>query len=176
VHDLAELRWLFGSAYLAIALLAWRSSEGVSAGERRSWLAIAVVLLLFGLGKVFNLEEYLLDRIRFVAQRQHWYDWHKSIQLVWLLVLASITVACFLTLPSRLRSNSVNGRVAIIATGQLAASIAVRCASIHVVDEWVIFPIAGLRLGWWIEAMALIVIGVAAGTSRVRTRAEPTAR
>ncbi len=173
MHDLTELRWLFGAAYLAIAYLAWRASGGVGAGERRLWLAIAAVLLLFGIGKVFNLEEHLLDMIRAAAQRQHWYGWHKSIQLGWLALLASFAAACFLTLPSRMRSNSADGRIAMIATGLLAASIAVRCASIHLVDEWVTVPVAGLRFGWWIEAMALFVIGISAGASIFRARGEP---
>ena len=173
--NLAELRLLFGAAYLAVAFLAWRVSATSRIGERRLWLTIATALVLFGIGKALNLEENLLDEVRLAALREHWYDWHKAVQLAWLLLLAATAAAGFGALVPRLKSTSANGRTAIIATGLLAASIAIRCASIHVVDEWVIVPVAGLRLGWWIEAAALIIIGVAAGASRDRANENPIA-
>ena len=173
MNNLAELRWLFGAAYLAIAFMAWQASTSCRTGERRMWLAIAAALVLFGIGKALNLEEGLLDKVRSAAQREHWYDWHKVVQLAWLLLLAALAAAGVGALAPRMKSTSFNGRIAMIATLLLAASIAIRCASIHLVDEWVIMPIAGLRLGWWIEAAALIVIGVAAGVSRDRAGVEP---
>lgn len=171
--SLTELRWLFGAAYLVVAFLAWQSSASSREGEHRLWLAIAAALVLFGISKALNLEEYLLDRVRSAAQREHWYDWHKVVQLAWLLLLAAIAAICFAALVPRLKSTSAIGRRAMIATGLLAAFIAIRCASIHLVDEWVVMPVAGLRLGWWIEVAALIVIGVAAGASRHRANAQP---
>ena len=173
--SLAELRWLFGAAYLAVAFLAWQASAIPRMGERRVWLAIAAALVVLGVGKALNLEENLLDRVRSAAVREHWYDWHKAVQLAWLLLLAATAAAGFGALVPRLKSISANGRIAIVATGLLVATIAIRCASIHVVDEWVTVPVAGLRLGWWIEAAALIVIGFAAGASRDRTNVEPIA-
>lgn len=172
--SLAELRWLFGAAYLAVAFWAWQASASSRAGDRRPWLAIAAALVLFGISKAFDLEEAFLDRVRSAAQRGHWYDWHKAVQLAWLLLLAVTAAACFAALAPRLKSTNANGRIAVIATGLLAAFIAIRCASIHVVDEWVTKQVAGLRLGWWIEAAALIVIGIAAGASRDRANVEPT--
>lgn len=175
MHSLTELRWLFGAVYFVIAFLAWHSSASSRAGERRLWLAIAAALVLFGISKALNLEEAVLDRVRSAAQREHWYDWHKVVQLAWLFLLAATAATCFAALVPRLKSTSANGRTAAIATGLLAAFIAIRCASIHLVDEWVVMPVAGLRLGWWIEVAALIVIGIAAGASRHRANAEAIA-
>jgi hypothetical protein len=83
------------------------------------------------------------------------------------MAVASTVVAALLW--RSLRQASSSAKVAAMGLVILLAFIFVRAASFHHIDYWVTIPVAGLRSGWWLELLAIAVIGFAAAS---RGRAE----
>lgn len=158
---LAQSRWIFGGVYLLVALLAWDVSTKQRGDERRLWSAMAATLILFGIGKAISAEEGLLDMVRSASQRQHLYGWHKVFQAVWLFFVLAMGAAWTVTILARLRSVGTRTVIALCSFALLTVSIAIRLASIHLIDIWVTVPILAMRAGWWLELVALAVIAAA---------------
>jgi hypothetical protein len=165
VHDPALLRYLAGVVYLGVAALAWRASGPQQQSERKLWLGIAAAVFLFGIGKALNLQEQLLDALRSLAKRRGWYAWHTEAQLVFVLIIGVLLVVVGKRLWARTPPPRRSVRLAIVTTMLLTAFIAVRGASIHVVDQWVVVDAGGIRAGWWAELAALLILAAAAISS-----------
>lgn len=167
--DLPQLRWIFCGIYLLVALLALRVSMKQRGDEHRLWSVMAATLIVLGIAKGIDAEELLLDLVRSASQRQHVYGWHKIFQAVWLFLVLAVAAGWTMTVLLRLRSVGRTTIIALCSFALLISWIAIRLASIHVVDLWVTVPILRLRAGWWFELVSLAVIAAAASAPSVRT-------
>jgi hypothetical protein len=61
-----------------------------------------------------------------------------------------------------LRGVTVSAKVAAMGLVILLAFIFLRASSFHHIDYWVTIHVAGMRSGWWLELLGIVVIGSAA--------------
>jgi hypothetical protein len=162
VHDQGPLAWFVVAAYLVSALLAFRAAAISLGRERGFWSAAAVLLILLGINKQLDLQSDLTDLARAAAHSGGWYKWRRDVQGVFLLAMALGTIAVAMLIWRLLRGVTVSARVAAMGLVILLAFIFLRAASFHHIDNWVTIPVAGMRSGWWLELLGIVVIGTAA--------------
>lgn len=122
----------------------------------RVWTVIAVVLLVFGLGRQFELQTWFIDTMRRTAWRDGWYQRRREYQaevisgLIVLGVFAAAVVAYVL--------RRVVGRIALVLAGVVALGVfvAVRAISFHYVDK--LLELGGDDLGSMLETAGLLLI------------------
>jgi len=169
VHDQGPLAWFIVAGYLASAWLAYRAAAPATGRERGFWLATAIVMILLGINKQLDLQSDLTDFARAAAHSEGWYSWRRDVQGVFLLAMALGTIAVAMLIWCWLRGVTVSAKVAAMGLVILLAFIFLRAASFHHIDNWVTIPVAGMRSGWWLELLGIVVIGAAAA---FRTRPE----
>ena len=162
LHDQGPLAWFVVAGYLIGALLAFRAAAPAIGRERVFWLATAAIMILLGINKQLDLQSDLTDFARAAAHSEGWYSWRRDIQGVFLLVMALGTIAVGTLLWRWLRGVTVSAKVAAMGLVILLAFIFLRAASFHHIDYWVTIHVAGMRSGWWLELLGIVVIGCAA--------------
>ena len=171
IHGPTPGAWLVVAAYFAGAVAAFLAARSaVARRERRLWLAMAILLVLLGLGKQLDLQVPLTGLGRSLARSGGWYESRKAVQaaFVALLALASLGAGAVLLRWTRRSGRFV--KIAALGASLLFAFIVARAASIHQVDRWVTREVGGVRIGWWLELAGIAVIGLSAVAYRFRRR------
>jgi hypothetical protein len=155
--------WI-AAAYVAVggeALLAARISNADRA--RGCWASIGAILLCCAALKKLGVQGAMTDWFRATARAHHFYQDRPVLQYAFACaaLLGGAAVARWLIPWSRTVSLSL--AIAALSATALVIYLFMRAASIHAIDPFVTFPIAGVRSGWWLELIALCVIAVAGG-------------
>jgi hypothetical protein len=150
------------AAYALAALLALRSGRSAEARDRGLWFLVAGMLLLLSLAKQIQLLGHVTGAIRSVFMAKHWYGDHHEVQMAFAAVVGLAFIGSGWLLAHRLRGVRASLKAAMAALLLLLAFLAIRATSIHAIDEWVTFDLAGMRKGWWAELLALAAISAAA--------------
>jgi hypothetical protein len=141
--------------------------------QRYVWWAIALLLVVLGIGRLTNIEQIVTNAGRQAAVDNGWYNTRRPIQTsgIYGIVLGGgFAATCFFALVRRLRAPEV---IAVLAAGCLLTLIGVRLISLHAVDAFLgrhLFSLFRLQLGWLAEMLLLICIGGAACWSALRSR------
>ena len=171
------LPWLIVAGYFLAAFLSFRAAAAAIGRERRLWFGCLAALIFLGFNKQLNLQSDLTDVVRGIAHDQGWYsDYRRDVQGVFLALLALVSIVLAVFLWRWLREAAASIKVAALGLVILLAFIFARAASFHHLDYWVTLPIAGMRSGWWLEVVGILVIGGAAAVYRSEAVKSPRAR
>jgi MFS family permease len=175
IHDQGPLAWSVVIGYFLAAFLAWRAGSVATGRERALWLGIGIALVLLGANKQLDLQTDLTMIAKYVARKEGWYEhWRRPVQALFLLLLAAGATVSAIVLTRWLREAAASARVGAAGLVILLAFIFARAASFHHLDNWVTVPIAGMRSGWWMELLGIVVIGAAAVAYRRDARRRPS--
>ncbi|MGL4236939.1 isopropylmalate isomerase [Tabrizicola sp.] len=176
--------WITVAAYLAAAgasVLAARALAGDEAGLRRErvfWWVSAAVLLFLAVNKQLDLQSLFTAIGRCHAQLTGWYGMRRTVQELFILVLAAGGLAGLGVMAWLLRG--ILGRVwpALIGLGFVCVFVLIRAASFHHVDELLGSSALGLKVNWLLELPGPLLVAAVALHRRkvgVATRAEALA-
>jgi hypothetical protein len=162
-HDPGPIAWLIVAFYFGAAALAFGARREAGDGrERRFWLCTALLLVLLGLNKQLDLQTFVTDAGRALARHEGWYAIRRPVQATFIVLLAAIAIACIFATWHWLRRSSAAVKAAVAGIVLLVAFVVIRAASFNHMDRWVTRTICGMRTGWWLELLALVVIGASA--------------
>lgn len=156
--DEATLRVILAASFAAAALLAFAAARRSNARDRRAWLLIGAVLVLLGGAKLIGLQEGLTGTLRDAALARGWYGFHREAQAAFGLIVGLLAVVGAVVMTRRLRHRPAPLVAAAVGLALLLVSLVVRTASFHAVDLWTTAQFAGMRRGWWLEAICAAVI------------------
>ena len=155
--------WFLAGAYVFVSVASLVA--GLTGGRKREgslWIAISAASMLLGAAKLLQLQGQITDWLRTSAKQHHLYGERSVAQyLLVLILLAAIGISAG-PLWHRLRNMSRSVTTGTIAMIALLVFILVRAASIHALDPAMMFQVAGLRSGWWVELTGLLLIAAAA--------------
>jgi hypothetical protein len=169
-HDQTGFAWFIVVAYFAGALAAFAASRSACTNEARFWLGVSLLLVLLGFNKELDLQSLLTEVGRTLTQAIGIYEQRRLLQGLFLLVLAGVAAFAILRLTRILHRSSTPAKTASVGIAVLFAFILLRAASFHHIDEWVTIQVRGLRSGWWLELVGIVVIGLSALAFRAEAR------
>jgi len=170
VNDPTGFAWFIVAAYFAGALAAFLASRSASMTEARFWLGVSLLLLLLGFNKELDLQSLLTESGRTLTRAIGIYEQRRLLQGLFLLLLAAGATLAILRLTRMLHRSSAPAKTAAVGIAILFAFILLRAASFHHIDEWVTADVRGLRSGWWLELVGIVVIALSALACRAESR------
>ncbi|MHC4462713.1 MAG: hypothetical protein ACYS6W_07715 [Planctomycetota bacterium] len=172
VGDPTIVGWLITVAFIATAVLCWvyaRCPESLE-GHRVFWGSLAVALLVLGINKQLDLHVLLEAICREVAKTHGWYSQRRTIQMLFVMGLATVSLA-FVTFTGWAMRHIWRRRwLAFCGIILLVAFIIVRAASINHVFEMLKLEPAGIWLCSILELGGITCIGVSAVVGIVNHR------
>jgi hypothetical protein len=169
-NDPSGLAWFVVAAYFAGALAAFVASRSASRTEARFWLGVSLLLVLLGFNKELDLQSLLTEFGRTLTRAIGIYEQRRLLQGLFLLLLAGAAAFGILRLTRMLRQSSTPAKTAAAGITMLFTFILLRAASFHHVDDWVTIDVRGLRSGWWLELVGVVVIALSALAYRAESR------
>jgi len=127
---------------------------------RGTWIGIALLLALLGIGKQWNLLPEWVTSIRDAAWLQGWYNLRRIFQTIFVAVVLLFLAVWFVAI---LWNSSWQLWLPISAITLLVALSVVRAVSLHAVDmflyrEWS----PGVRFNWVLELGGILVLCLSA--------------
>jgi len=171
MHDPAALRIALGSIYAVGAILAGLASRDAVGRQRTFWLLTALLLALLMAAKELHLIDELTGSARGVVKLIGWYGIHREVQRGLLIALSAVALVLAALLARWLRGSTAMVKLAAAALLFLLGLLIARAISLHAVDKWMMAAVAGMRRGWWLEAVAVLAICAAAWSAMDRRRA-----
>jgi hypothetical protein len=169
--DMAD--WLTVAAYMLAAFMSARAARQAwhrrEAGERMFWWFTAVLMVLFGINELLDLQTLLTFIGRAHAKANGWYAVHRSVQYAFVVSLGVVALlACTVTLWLTRRMQS-EVRLAIIGLIFIGLFVLLRAAWLNHLDE--ILGGGAPEFNWGsIQEMAGILIVAAAAALYIRAR------
>lgn len=164
MHDPGTQRLALVALYAAGALVAGLAARTAGGGrERAFWALTAAILLLLMAAKQLQLIDSVSRAGRAAVKARGWYGVHRQLQDVLAIALVAIAVVGAASVARWLRTTAAAAKLAGAALVLLVSSLVLRAISIHAVDVWSTRQFAGMRKGWWVELIAILVICAAAG-------------
>jgi hypothetical protein len=163
IHDATPFAWVIVAAYFGGAIAcSWAARLAAGARDRRFWVATALLLVFLGLNKQLDLQTLLTEAGRWMAHREGWYGARRFVQAAFVVLLAAGGLVCLVALSAWLRRSVALVKVAALGIVLLFAFIVLRAASFHHMDFWVTRTVGGIRSGWLLEFIGILVIAVSA--------------
>ena len=133
------------------------------------WGLLAVILLLLGLNKQLDLQSWLTEIGRDIAQKNGWYNQRRNVQiqfivllginlLLLLVAIAWLTWKTFRNQPSQIIANSL----ALGGLTFLICFVLLRAASFHHIDRFISADIIGIKMNWLLELSGIFLIAAGA--------------
>jgi hypothetical protein len=173
IGDPTPLGWFTVAAYLGAAYLAWAALTAARAAaaslatqdphERRLQLQLAqfwglacLVMLALGINKQLDLQTWLTQVGRDMAQAQGWYERRHHYQLRF--VFSILIAGCMGTLALGYWFRRVLPRLlgGLLGLGVIASFVVIRAASFHHIDALLKGP---LQLNWVLELTGIALVG-----------------
>ncbi|MEM9462959.1 MAG: hypothetical protein AAGF11_52950 [Myxococcota bacterium] len=126
------------------------------------WVCLALVLIVLGVNRLFDLETLVLDAWREDSRLQGTYGERRAMQGGFIGAVAIMGLAVVVVLFRIARGQLTDFRLMLGGAVYLLAFVVIRAASLHAVDGYLDQGIAGIRLGVGLELLGLVVIGMAA--------------
>jgi hypothetical protein len=169
-NDSSGLAWFIVADYFAGALAAFVASRSASKIEARFWLGVSLLLVLLGFNKELDLQSLLTEFGRTLTHAIGIYEQRRFLQGLFLLLLAGAATFGILRLMRVLHRSSAPAKTAAAGIAMLFTFILLRAASFHHIDDWVTVDVRGLRSGWWLELVGIVVIALSALAHRSESR------
>lgn len=153
-----------------------RRTKDRSAAYRASFLFWALLIVLFvflGLNKQIDLQTWLTDVGRRVAQAQGWYEQRARVQTVFVGAIAVVGLWVLAFLLDRTRELLPRHALAFVGLVLLACYVILRTSSFHDIDRVLASGILGIRLSWILEFLGIVCVGACAVLNCLWYRPQP---
>jgi hypothetical protein len=169
IGDPSLIGWLAVLGYFITAgLCAWvagrlgRSGLGRGGPQQKAWVILALVLVVLGINKQLDLQGLLMEWGRAFAYQQGIYEKRGALQMVFLAFLAIVSLTTlFLWYWMNRRHWREQGWM-LVGSVFLVSFVLVRAASFHHFQDFLAFPLGGVRLHRVIELLAIVWLAVSA--------------
>lgn len=127
------------------------------------WAVVAILLVLMMVNRLFSLQSLATEAARCAAAAEGWYNVRQPFQFAF--TMAALVIGGLIVALAGMRRRSWNERLALAGLVALAAIVAARSFSMHVVDSLLFVKISGLSFNGLTEAaaLALVLIGALRG-------------
>ncbi len=163
IGDPTFLGWLTVLAYAAAAVLCNRETwlEPENGPRKLFWSLLSVVMLFLGVNKQLDLQTWLTFTGRHLARSQGWYGQRRTVQLIFILLFTSASLAAFGATWRLVRDHGEDLRLPLAGLFVVATFVVVRAASFHHIDELLHTRLAGFKMNWILElgGIALTIAG-----------------
>lgn len=149
------------AAYAIAAVMCVRASH-VDLASSRIWAALALLMFALGVNKQLDLQSVLTQVGRGLAQSEHWYEFRRSVQLIFVLGVFAASVMSAIALGFLVRGRARPVKIAVLGTVILAFFVTVRAASFHHVDVFLAGRWIGLPSNMVLELGGILLIAGAA--------------
>jgi hypothetical protein len=142
-----------------------RRAKERSAAYRASFLFWGLLIQLFvflGLNKQIDLQTWLTDVGRRMAQAQGWYEERARVQAIFVGAVAVAGLWVLAILLDRTREFLPRHALAFVGIVLLACYVVLRTSSFHDVDRVLAWGPLGFRLSWALEMLGIICVGTCA--------------
>jgi hypothetical protein len=164
--------WISVVAYAAAAILCWRAQHSAAPGERRLWLAIAIVLAALAINKQLDLQSLLTATGRSIAKAHHWYRDRRAMQVAFIGALVAAGAVGAFALCRTYNRVGPPLVAALAGTGVLFLFILIRASSFYKVDILINKSLGGVRANHAIELAGISIVAISAiFTMRSQSRA-----
>jgi hypothetical protein len=153
-----------------------RRARDRSAAYRASFLFWALLILLFvflGLNKQIDLQTWLTDVGRRVAEAQGWYEQRARVQTIFVGAVLVLGLWMLAFLLDRTRELLPRHALAFGGLVMLACFVILRASSFHDVDRVLGWGVLGMRLSWTLELLGIICVGLCAVMTKPRPASVP---
>ena len=152
--------WITVALYLVATVSCWKTSRRIAMGtsERRVWFVLALLFLCLGLNKQLDLQSALTEIGRVLATHQHWYGQRQTVQVTFIIGVATAGISALLILLFWVRRSPLATLLAVAGTAMVIAYVLVRAASFHHIDRFIGQTVLGFRWNWIIEMSGIGVV------------------
>jgi hypothetical protein len=156
--------WVIVALYLLAAFVSVRSARHAPfARERRFWWFAAVMALALALNKQLDLQAYVIQVGRCVAQIGGWYDIRRSVQATAFGVVALLCLLTGLLIFWAMRRSLPRIWPALLALVLMGSFVLLRGISLSHVDALMKMPVGShLRINWVLEMTGPLMLMLAA--------------
>ncbi|MFW2543131.1 isopropylmalate isomerase [Primorskyibacter sp. 2E107] len=157
IGDPSVMGWLTVFCYLIAAVLSLRAGM-VRRRDRRFWLVLGLLLVLFGINKQLDLQSALTAAGRCVSQLQGWYEERRAFQFKFILGLLAASLLILSVTLYRMRRAIHRVGIALIGFGLMLTFVAVRAVGMHHFDAFIRMEVSGVRMNWLLELSGILLI------------------
>ena len=164
IGDPTFMGWFTVAAYfVAAALLLYKRHLAISlypsawSQHRFVLLVLALLMIAMGINKQLDLQTWVTNVGRELAEAQGWYDKRRLVQGLVLAGIAAIGVTIAVVIV-RMRGVAKAHRLALFGVLLVVGFVAVRASSFFKVDRLLGFDTAGVRINWMLELGAIAVV------------------
>ncbi len=176
IGDPTFMGWLTVIAYFAAAVLLLHKRRLTLSlfpshwqQHRRILLVLALLMIGLGLNKQLDLQTWLTDVGRDLANAQGWYGRRRVVQIVVLSILAAIGIGLAVVI-ARVRGILGAHRLALLGMAFLVCFVLMRASSFFKVDRMLGFELAGVKVNWLMELVGIGIIIASVVKSLVQLR------
>lgn len=126
------------------------------------WLTCGLLMLALGVNKQLDLQTLFTDIGRQWAIAGGWYEDRRAVQGLFIKGLAAAGAGVLLFALWFLRGARAHYYLALFGLAFTGCFVIVRAASIHHVDQFLGFDIAGVRMNWVFELGGILAVAAAA--------------
>jgi hypothetical protein len=169
IGDPTVIAWLAVAGYFSAAVLCWRLAFIVRTRapvEFRKqlcafWTSFAMLMTFLGVNKQLDLQTWLTQFGRQLAQDEGWYQYRRPVQAVFVLFVAiagSVSLAFLIRLTKHTFRHTW---IALTGGVFLGCFIMVRASAFHHVDTLLRTHFGGVKLNWVLElgGISWVVLG-----------------
>jgi hypothetical protein len=155
-------------SYFAAGLLcarrAWVSRRDAALRGKpfRFWTACALIMLALCVNKQLDLQTLFTEIGRDLAKAEGWYNHRRPVQAAFIAGLALAGIAALAYVLWFIRGARFQYYLALVGLLFTGCFVITRAASIHHVDEFLRFTIAGIKMNWVMELSGITVVTVSA--------------
>ncbi len=165
--------WALRVAWIGAKMAADYPGEERRAAERAAayrasflfWALLALLFVFLGLNKQIDLQTWLTDVGRRLAQAQGWYEQRARVQTIFVGAVAVCGLWVLAFLLDRTREFLPRHALAFGGLVLLACFAILRTSSFHDVDRVLGWGVLGLRLSWMLELLGITCVGLCAVTN-----------
>lgn len=160
--------WLTAAGYFLAALIsfhrAWTVRSTPHFGHRPLifWIICGTLMLLLGINKQLDLQQWLTQTGRDWARAGGWYEERRAFQALFVKWVVGLTIASLIAAGWFIRRLRFQYHMATLGLIFTACFIVVRAASFHHVDQFLGFHSTGFGLNRALEISGIAIVAIAA--------------
>lgn len=170
IGDPSPMGWTTVAAYAVAAAMSGLVFLKLRNRERAFWLFLFILLSLLAVNKQLDLQSALTAAGRCLAKLQGWYGQRRTVQLLFVVVLAafgvSATAFLFLWMKDEIKQNWL----AMVGLGVLVTFVLIRAIGFYHVDALINSQLMSVRMNWIFELSGILLISLNAGLLLVKVR------
>ena len=158
IGDPSNIGWFTVGAYVTAAVLAFLVFKSQKDRQRIFWSMLCVVLFALSINKQLDLQTAITAAGRCLALAQKWYDDRQTVQLVFIVFIATASIVFSGIMVVTMRHSFSENWLALLGLAFLCTFIAVRAASFHHFDLFISSEITYVRINWIMELSGIAMI------------------